>query len=390
MRHTQRVDEVEVVSVENTGPEDALDTEEFGESDEIQIYEHHRIRVDPKQEMMRVDLFLANRIRTISRSRIKNAAMAGFIRVNDQPAKVSYKVKPGDVVSIAMPYPQSPDLKPEPVPIEIAYEDDDLLVVNKQAGLVVHPGVGNYNGTLVNGLLQHFQTLKEKIAAKGLPGGDEMRPGLVHRIDKDTSGLLVVAKNELAYAFLAKQFFDHTTDRVYYAIVWGNLADDRGTITGNIMRSPSDRKRFVVSDDPKQGKHAVTHYRVLQRFGVCTLVECKLETGRTHQIRVHFKHIGHTLFSDKFYGGNRLLRGKPSKAFQRFMQECFDLLSRQALHAKTLGFHHPTLDRRIYLTSPLPDDMRKLLLRMSEFMNVPPMPELLEPPKVEVHIDKNR
>lgn len=345
-------------------PQEVAPDAGFDKIDDIYFYEHHRIEVDPGQVPMRIDQFLTNRIAHLSRSRIKNAAEVGFIQVNDKSVKVSYKVRPADVISITMPYPPAPDLIPEPIPLEVAYEDDYLLVVNKPAGMVCHPGNGNYTGTLVNALLYY---LKEKLPLSGA-AADLVRPGLVHRIDKDTSGLLLIAKDPISFERLAKQFFDRTTDRLYYALVWGDVEGDKGTITGNITRMPTDRKRFMVTDDPEEGKHAVTHYKVIHRFGVATLVQCKLETGRTHQIRVHFKHRGHTLFSDQFYGGHRLLRGKPSRAYQRFIQECFTLMPRQALHAKTLGFEHPVSRERMFFRAGIPDDFRALLLRMAQFM----------------------
>lgn len=354
-----------------------FDPEEFGlelddeEEDGLKIYEHYRITVDPKQEPLRVDQFLSNRVRHISRSRIKHAAQAGFIRINRQQVKVSQKVKPGDVVSIILPYPPKPDLIPQPIPLNIVYEDDQLIVLNKQAGLVCHPGIGNYSGTLVNGLLHYFQHMQLPQAEK-----EGIRPGLVHRLDKDTSGLLVVAKTEQAHDFLAAQFFNRTTDRLYYALVWGDVKEDAGTIEANIIRSPSDPKRYTTTQDSEQGKHAVTHYRVIQRFGVATLVQCKLQTGRTHQIRVHLKSLGHTLFSDSFYGGDKLLRGKPSRAFQRFIQSCLAAMPRQALHAKTLGFEHPTSGDRLFFNSPLPEDFSTLILMLCQFFGHQPHPDL--------------
>lgn len=347
-------------------PQEVAPDAGFDRIDDLYFYEHHRIEVDPGQEPLRIDSFLANRIKHLSRSRIKNAAAVGFIRVNDQPTKVSYKVRPLDVISITLPYPPAPELRPEPIPLEVVYEDAHILVVNKPAGLVCHPGSGNYSGTLVNALLYYLQA--------GLPegsgAGGNIRPGLVHRIDKDTSGLLLIAKDPVSYDRLAKQFFDRTTDRLYYALVWGQVVADQGTIVGNIARMPADRKRYFVTDVPGEGKHAVTHYKVIQRFGVATLVQCKLETGRTHQIRVHFKYLGHTLFSDTFYGGHRLLRGKPSRAYQRFIQECFTLCPRQALHAKTLGFEHPVTGERMFFRAALPPDMASLIERMARFMKV--------------------
>lgn len=352
--------------------------EDFGldETDNIRIYEHHRIRVDPGQEAARIDMFLTNRLRHISRSRIKNAALAGFIRVNSEKVKASYKVRPLDEVSVIMPYPPAPDLIAEDIPLDVVYEDDHIMIINKEAGIVCHPGSGNYRGTLINALMYYF-----KEAVK-LPKDDpySVRPGLVHRIDKDTSGLLAIAKTEPAYNKLASQFFERKTDRNYYALVWGNIKEDYGKIVGNIGRCTNDRKKFRVYEDGGVGKHAVTHFQVMQRFGVCTLVRCKLETGRTHQIRVHFKYLGHTLFADRFYGGHRLLRGKPSKAFQRFIQECLEIMPRQALHAKTLGFAHPITGEKMFFEQELPDDFKNLLLRMSRFMKIEPLPELLDEP----------
>ena len=332
-------------------------------ADEVIFYEHHRLKVDAGQKMIRVDVYLSMFIKNISRSRVKNAADANYIKVNGKPVKASYKIKPGDEVSIILPYPPSPELQPENIPLDIVYEDEDLIIVNKPAGMACHPGCGIYRGTLINALLYHFNKQCELFNDQ-----TTIRPGLVHRLDKDTTGLLVIAKNEVAYNFIAKQFFERTTERNYYAFVWGNIKQDKGTITGNIARSMTDRKRFMVYEDGSQGKHAVTHYEVLERYGVCTLVKCKLETGRTHQIRVHFKYLGNILFGDRFYGGTRLLRGKPSKAFQRFIAECLDIMPRQALHAKTLGFVHPTTREFMFFNSELPEDFKLLLRRFSEFM----------------------
>jgi 23S rRNA pseudouridine1911/1915/1917 synthase len=359
----------------NAAREVAYDPEEYGldeVDDDIRIYEHHRVSVDPGQAPLRVDVFLTDKLKQVTRSRIKSATLAGFIKVNDNPVKASYKVKPYDEVSIILPYPPENTLEPENIPLDISYEDERIILVNKPAGMVVHPGSGNFRGTLVNALLWHVRnnlTLPEDERNK-------LRPGLVHRIDKDTSGLLVIAKDEPAYNMLAKQFFLRTTERRYYAIVWGNVEKDRGTIVGHIGRSPTDRKRFQVYESGNIGRHAVTHYEVLQRFGICTLIRCKLETGRTHQIRVHMKYIGHILFNDSFYGGNRVLRGKSSKAFLRFINECFTLLPRQALHAKTLGFIHPTTSEFVHFECPLPPDFKACLFRMYRFFNIEPLTEL--------------
>ncbi|MFN8921408.1 MAG: RluA family pseudouridine synthase [Sphingobacteriia bacterium] len=341
------------------------------------MYEHQRIRVDPGQEPMRVDHFLANRIRHVSRSRIQNAALAGFIRVNDEVVKSSHKIRAYDEVSMILPYPPQPDLLAENIPLNIAYEDEHLVLVHKPAGLVCHPGSGNYRGTLVNALLYYFN---ETDFAK-TKGSDPIRPGLVHRIDKDTTGLLVIAKNEQSFNSLARQFYDRTTFRNYWAIVWGDVAEDQGTIVGHIGRHPTQRQRFMVYEDGSMGKHAVTHYEVLQRFGVATLVRCKLETGRTHQIRVHFKYKNHTLMGDPFYGGDRILRGKQSTFYQRFMEENLAILSRQALHAKNLGFLHPATGEWTFFESPLPMDMKRVLSRLAEFAHVDPLPEYAAMPR---------
>ena len=350
------------------------DPEEFGldELDEVNIYEHHRIQVDPGQKPMRVDQFLTERLKSVSRSRIKSASLAGFIRVNSEPVKASYKVKPYEEVSIILPFPPENALVPQDIPLDIHYEDEDVVMINKPPGMVVHPGAGNHDGTLANALLFHF---RNNLA---IPEDERnaMRPGLVHRIDKETSGLLAVAKNEHAYNHLSRQFFNRTTQRRYYALVWGDVKDDAGTVVGHIGRATNDRVRYRVFENGNMGRHAITHYEVVQRFGVCTLVRCKLETGRTHQIRVHMKYLGHTLFNDSVYGGHRLLRGKPSKAFQRFIHECFDLCPRQALHAKTLGFEHPRTGEFVHFECELPADMRRLLLRMALFFQVEPLPEL--------------
>ncbi|MCS6905476.1 MAG: RluA family pseudouridine synthase [Bacteroidia bacterium] len=350
------------------------DPEEYGldETEHINIYEHYRLTVDPGQTLTRVDIFLANRLKHITRSRIKNATLAGFVKVNNQPVKASYKVKPYDEISIILPYPPAPDLQPEDIPLNIIYEDEYIIVINKQAGLVCHPGCGNFKGTLINALLYHFKYRSNS----QLVEPTSIRPGLVHRIDKDTTGILVIAKTELAYTYLAKQFYERTTHRYYYALVWGNVKQDKGTIIGHISRSPSDRKKFIVIEDGSTGKPAVTHYQVLQRFGICTLVRCKLETGRTHQIRVHFKYLGHTLFGDTFYGGNRILKSKPSKSYQRFITECLNLLPRQALHAKTLSFIHPITKKWMHFDSDLPQDFMNILTKMAEFTKVELNPEI--------------
>ncbi|MCE2773051.1 MAG: RluA family pseudouridine synthase [Bacteroidetes bacterium] len=321
---------------------------------EQELFEHHRFTVDPGQDLLRIDKYLQYKLSGISRTKIQAAADAGNIVVNDKPVKPSYNVKPKDVIAILLPHPPKVfELIAEPIPLNIIYEDDALLIVNKPPGLVVHPGYNNFTGTLVNGLLYHFEHLPNK-------NGDD-RPGLVHRIDKDTSGLLVIAKTEFALAHLAKQFYDRTNDRRYYAVVWGDFEQEEGTITCNVGRSLRDRKVMDVFPDGDNGKHAVTHWRVIERFGYVTLIECKLETGRTHQIRIHMKSIGHPLFNDSSYGGNRIVKGTSFTKYKQFIDNCFDLCPRQALHAKTLGIKHPTTGHWMEFTSELPDDMQALL-----------------------------
>ncbi|CAM1366566.1 Uncharacterized RNA pseudouridine synthase Cpar_0723 [Tenacibaculum litoreum] len=313
------------------------------------LYEHHRFVATDGQVPLRVDKFLMNFIENATRNKIQQAAKAGNVLVNDVAVKPNYKVKPKDVVRVVLTYPPHENLLvAEDIPIDIVYEDDEVIVVNKPAGMVVHPGHGNYSGTLVNGLIHHIENL---------PKNSNERPGLVHRIDKDTSGLLVVAKTEYAMAHLSKQFFDRTTERLYYALVWGNIEEDEGTIEGNIGRSLRNRLQMDVFPDGEHGKHAVTHYKVLERLTYVTLVQCKLETGRTHQIRAHFKHIGHTLFNDERYGGNTILKGTTFTKYKQFVDNCFKVLPRQALHAKTLGFTHPTTGEFLQFDSEVPEDI---------------------------------
>ena len=331
------------------------------ELSEPELFEHHRIVVDKGQAMLRIDKYLQMRLEGISRTKIQAAAKAGCIMVNDRPVKSNYKTKPCDTISILLPEPPHETvLLPEPVPFHITYEDDDVLVVDKQPGLVVHPGYGNFTGTLLNGLLYYFQGKQGR-------DGQPVVPYLVHRIDKDTSGLLLIAKNEEAQAILAKQFFDHTTERKYAALVWGNFDEDNGTIVGNLERSPQDRRIMHVVDDPERGKHAVTHWRVVERFGYVTLVECILETGRTHQIRAHMRHIGHPLFNDAAYGGDIILKGTTFSRYKQFVENNFRLLPRQALHAFVLGFDHPTTGQHLHFESPIPDDMASVLDRWRSY-----------------------
>ncbi|HDR52712.1 MAG TPA: RluA family pseudouridine synthase [Mariniphaga anaerophila] len=326
------------------------------------MYEHYRLTVDQGQSMVRIDKFLSNRIDNASRSRIQAAADAGNILANNTPVKASYKVKPGDEVRIVMDYPRR-ELKiiPEDIPLNIVFEDDQLIVLNKPPGLVVHPGHGNYSGTLVNALAWYYKDLP-------LFNSEDPRPGLVHRIDKDTSGLMVVAKTEQAKNRLALQFFEKTTERRYQAIVWGIPKENEGTITGNIGRSLKNRQVFVVFPDEDYGKHAVTHYKVLKEIGYVSLVECKLETGRTHQIRVHMKYINHPLFNDSTYGGDAILRGTTFAKYKQFVQNCFKLLPRQALHAKTLGFNHPVTGKKLRFDSELPEDMASVIEKWENYI----------------------
>jgi 23S rRNA pseudouridine1911/1915/1917 synthase len=319
------------------------------------LYEHHKFIANVGQEPLRIDKFLMNFIESATRNKIQQAAKAGNILVNDIAVKSNYKVKPQDVVRVVLAYPPPENLLvAEDIPLDIVYEDDALIVVNKAAGMVVHPGHGNYSGTLVNGLIHHIENL---------PKNTNERPGLVHRIDKDTSGLLVVAKTEFTLAHLSKQFFDRTTERLYYALVWGNIEDDEGKIEGNIGRSLKNRLQMAVFPNGDFGKHAITHYKVLERLTYVTLVQCKLETGRTHQIRAHFKHIGHTLFNDERYGGNDILKGTTFTKYKQFVQNCFNTLPRQALHAKTLGFTHPVSGEFLRFNSEIPEDIANCLTK---------------------------
>lgn len=322
---------------------------------EQELYEHYRYVVDTGQSMLRIDKYLSARIENVSRTRIQAAAQAGNILVNDTPVKPNYRVKPLDVIQILLPNPpREIELIPQDIPVNVVYEDDDLIVVDKAAGMVVHPAYGNYSGTLMNALMYHFRDLP-------LFQTGELRPGLVHRIDKNTSGLLVVAKNEYAHNRLARQFFKRTTGRQYFALVWGAPDPAEGTITGNVGRNIRDRKIMQVFPDGSQGKHAVTHYRIIEPLGYVSLVECRLETGRTHQIRVHMAWNGHPLFNDEEYGGHRILKGTTFTKYQQFVRNCFELLPRQALHARTLAFDHPVTGNRLSFESPVPPDMAAVI-----------------------------
>ncbi|MDN3494086.1 RluA family pseudouridine synthase [Winogradskyella bathintestinalis] len=328
---------------------------DISEEEDNELYEHHAFRVVKGQQPLRIDKYLMNFIENATRNKIQAAAKDGSIFVNDVPVKSNYKVKPNDYITVKFEHPPHENLLiAEDIAIDVVYEDDDLLVVNKPAGMVVHPGHGNYSGTLINALIFHFENL---------PNNSSERPGLVHRIDKDTSGLLVVAKTEQAMAHLSNQFAKKTSEREYVALVWGNMEEDEGTIEGNIGRHPKNRLQNTVylDDEEEKGKPAVTHYKVLERLGYVTLVSCKLETGRTHQIRVHMKHIGHTLFNDERYGGERILKGTTFTKYKQFVDNCFKILPRQALHAKTLGFVHPTTGKFMKFESEIPDDIQQCI-----------------------------
>ncbi len=326
------------------------------------LFEHFRFTVDAGQSQLRIDKFLTNRLNDISRSKIQAAAEAGNILVNGNPVRANYNVKPLDDIRIVMDYPRR-ELKiiPEDIPLDIVFEDEHLIVLNKPAGLVVHPGHGNYTGTLVNALAWYYRELP-------LFKGEDPRPGLVHRIDKDTSGLLVIAKTEQAKVKLALQFFEKTSERRYHALVWGVPKEPEGTVVGNIGRSLKNRQVFTVFPDEEFGKPAVTHYRILKEIGYVSLLECRLETGRTHQIRVHMKHINHPLFNDSTYGGDQILRGTTFSKYRQFVQNCFKMLPRQALHAKTLGFTHPATGQPMWFNSELPEDMATVIQKWENYI----------------------
>lgn len=350
-------DMVPAFNTDNNNDNDDLDDETQ------QLYEHFRFEADQGQQPLRVDKFMCEKLPHSSRNRIQRAADSGFVHVNDRPVKSNYKVRAGDVVTLMLDRPRHDStIEPEEMPLDIVYEDDQLMVVNKPAGLVVHPGAGNFHGTLVNAIAWHM---------KDVPSYDPNNPevGLVHRIDKDTSGLLVVAKTPEAKTSLSVQFFNKTTHRSYNALVWGHFTEDEGRIEGNIARDPKDRLRMtVMAPDSGIGKPAVTHYRVIERFGYVTLIECILETGRTHQIRAHMKHIGHPLFGDERYGGCEILRGNRSTSYRAFIQNCFKLCNRQALHARTLGFVHPKTHQQMDFTSDLPTDLEALIEKWRAFI----------------------
>ncbi len=330
------------------------DKENFDrESDEL--FEHHRISVDPGQQPVRIDKFLFDRLQNVSRSKLQGAIKLGFVQVNDQQVKPNYKVRPRDEIVISLPEPPRDDeVVPEDIPLDIVYEDDYLLVVNKPAGMVVHPAYQNWTGTLVNALAYHFEHLPEMKDNKG-------RPGLVHRIDKDTSGLLVIAKTEEAMTGLAKQFFDHTIERTYVALVWGEPKEPKGTIDVPVGRSPKDRRITIAFPERDGGRHAVTHYEVIKSLRYVSLVKCNLETGRTHQIRAHMKYLGHPLFGDAMYGGDKILKGTQFSKYKSFVVNCMKIMPRQALHAKSLGFVHPVMKKELFFDSELPADFKEVL-----------------------------
>ena len=323
-------------------------------------YEHHKFIADKGQNPLRVDRFLLNFIEFATRNKIQQSIKSGNVRVNNLVVKSNYKVKSNDVVTVVFNYPKlKNELIPQNIPLNITYEDDDFLIVNKSAGMVVHPGFGNRDGTLVNALAFHAESLPNM--------GEEDRPGLVHRIDKNTSGILVVAKNDMSMNNLAKKFSERNLDRRYIALVWGNLKDNNGTITGNIGRNLKNRKIMDVFTDGDYGKYAVSHFKVLERFGYTTLIECKLETGRTHQIRAHFKYLGHPIFNDSDYGGDMILKGTTFSKYKQFVQNCFKICDRQALHAKSLAFKHPSSNKEMFFDSDLPNDMKELIEKWRKY-----------------------
>ena len=327
-----------------------------------ELYEHHRIVVDPGQQALRIDKFLMNRIENASRNKIQNAARAGNILVNQNEIKPNYKVRPGDEISVLLPEPPKEiEVIPENITLNIVYEDKDIILINKKAGMVVHPAYANYTGTMLNALAFHLKHKKHQLTENAF---------LVHRIDKDTSGLIMAAKNEIAQSKLASQFFHHTIERKYIALVWGDFIHKTGTITGYLGRDRKDRRMMSVYDSEKEGKHAVTHYKVLERFNYVSLVECQLETGRTHQIRAHFKHIGHPLFNDSAYGGDKILKGTTFSKYKQFVQNCFKIIPRQALHAKSLGFFHPSLNKTMLFETELPDDLKEVINKWGKYTRV--------------------
>lgn len=332
-------------------------------SDEDDLFEHYRIVADKGQGLIRLDKYLNLHVANASRTKIQNGIEAEAVRVNGLPTKASYKVKPLDIITLSLPQPpRDTEILPENIPLDIVYEDDALLIVNKPTGMVVHPAYGNWTGTLINGLVYHFQQLPTGRNGEG-------RPGLVHRIDKDTSGLLVIAKTEFAMSFLAKQFSDHTIERTYYALIWGEPKEAEGTITGHIGRSVRDRRVMDMFPDGSYGKHAVTHYQVIKNLRYVSLIKCNLETGRTHQIRVHMKHLGHPIFNDTTYGGDKILRSVSSGKYKDMVESCFGLLPGQALHAKSLGFIHPTSREWVQFDTELPENFQAIIEKWENYLN---------------------
>ncbi|WP_268036853.1 RluA family pseudouridine synthase [Algoriphagus sp. PAP.12] len=337
--------------------------EEDFEDEELDLYEHHKIMVDKGQTLMRIDKFLTEKVANATRNKVQQAIDSDGVLVNGKPTKSNYRIKPNDEIKVMLTKPpRETEVLGENIPLDIIFEDSELLVVNKPAGMVVHPAHGNWSGTLVNGLVYHFQNLPEM-------AGNDGRPGLVHRIDKDTSGLLVIAKTELAMTQLASQFFHHTIERTYFALVWGEPEEDEGTITGNIGRSAKDRKVMDVYPDGSYGKHAVTHWKVLKRLRYVSLIQCNLETGRTHQIRAHMKYLGHPLFNDAMYGGDKIRKGTQFSKYKTFVQNCFDLMPRQGLHAKSLGFVHPKTNEKMFFESALPMDFQSVLDKWDSYVS---------------------
>lgn len=336
-----------------------MPNEEFSDQEQ-DLFEHYRFVADPGQSPLRIDKFLMGRIENASRNKIQQAATAGSILVNDKAVKQNYKVRPGDVIAIVLTEPpRETEIIPEDIPIDIMFEDDHIMVINKRAGMVVHPAFGNFTGTLVNALTYYLRQQS---------GNDEAKPYLVHRIDKDTSGVMLVAKTELAQTRLAKEFFDHTIDRKYTALVWGDMEEEEGTITGNLARHKSNRKLMTVYPDGETGKHAVTHWKVLERYGYVTLIECILETGRTHQIRAHLKYIKHPLFNDAAYGGDQILKGTTFTRYRQFIKNCFGILPRQALHARSLGLKHPVSGEKLFFDSALAADMQEVIAKWEHYV----------------------
>ncbi|MFN5170693.1 MAG: RluA family pseudouridine synthase [Cyclobacteriaceae bacterium] len=339
------------------------DEDQIQDEQDDELFEHHRIVADPGQSLVRIDKFLMDRLPNVTRTKIQAGIHEGFVRVNDKAIKPNYKVHPNDVIVVALPEPpRDSDVKPENIPLNIVFEDEHLLVINKPAGMVVHPAYQNWSGTLVNALVHHFQTLPN------MPG-NEGRPGLVHRIDKDTSGLLVIAKTERAMTSLAKQFFDHSIQRTYQALVWGIPSPPEGTIDIPVGRSLKDRRVTMAFPDGEFGRHAITHYRLLKDLRYVSLVECRLETGRTHQIRAHMKHLGHPLFNDAMYGGSDIVKGTVFTKYKQFVENCFKMLPRQALHAKTIGFVHPASQQWMQFDSELPADMADVIAKWENYVH---------------------